>query len=134
MICHKFVRLASHWNEPQRPEVGFLLLSTMWTAIIFLMGVCVGRRTRLTQHSQALARASDAPSSAPVAHSSDRCPDAVKSVKVPWVQFGASLLTEPSASCIETPPGSELEFDEECCFTIYKGVRMTVDEDISRTD
>jgi len=128
VIHHKFVCLASHWNEPQRPEVGFLLLSTMWTAIVFLMGVCIGRRTRLTQHSPALARASDAPSSAPVAHSSDRCPDAVKSVKVPWVHFGASLLPEPAASCIETPPGSELEFDEELCFTKHRGVRMTVDE------
>ena len=105
-----------------------LLLSTMWTGIIFLLGFCAGRRTSLAQRSEAPTGASDVPAGAPVAYDDDRCPEAVHSVKVPWVHFGASCLTHSTGSCVETPAEPEIEFDEECCFTKYRGVRMTVDD------
>ena len=105
-----------------------LLLTTMWTGIVFLLGFCAGRRTSPAQTCAALTRASDAPSRAPKAHSEDRCPEAVHSVKVPEIYFGATCSTYSSASRVETPAGSENEIDEELCFTKYRGVRMTVDE------
>ena len=107
-----------------------LLLSVLWTGIIFLLGFCAGRRTSLAQRSEAPTGASDVPVRAQVAYDDDRCPEAVNSVKVPWVHFGASCLTHTTGSCVETPaePETENEFDEECCITKYRGVRMTVDE------
>ena len=96
--------------------------------MVFMLGVCTGRLASQAPNSEAPTRASDAPSRAPKAHSEDRCPEAVHSVKVPEIHFGATCSTYSSASRVETPAGSENEFDEELCFTKYRGVRMTVDE------